>query len=76
MVTNNPNPEPSEQTPKPESEGAVPHEQQTEDYGGGAVKARHGWINRWLMVVYLVLLAWAVYYAWKYWGGLGPGLDY
>jgi len=26
--------------------------------------------------VYLVLLVWALYYGYIYWGGLGPGLDY
>jgi hypothetical protein len=25
-------------------------------------------------VVYLVLLVWALYYAYVYWGNLGPGL--
>ncbi|AGW90664.1 hypothetical protein [Cupriavidus necator] len=52
-----------------------PHHQQTEDYGGGHIKARHGRINAWLLVVYLVLFVWALYYGYAYWGGLGPGLD-
>ncbi|QEZ46838.1 hypothetical protein [Cupriavidus oxalaticus] len=53
----------------------VPHHQQTEDYGGGHIQARHGRINAWLLVVYLVLFVWALYYGYTYWGGLGPGLD-
>ncbi len=52
-----------------------PHHRQTEDYGGGHVKSRHGRINTWLLVVYLVMFAWALYYGYVYWGGLGPGLD-
>jgi len=53
----------------------LPHHQQTEGYGGGHIEARHGRINAWLLVVYLVLFVWALYYGWVYWGGLGPGLD-
>lgn len=52
-----------------------PHHMQTEDYGGGHVQARHGRINGWLLVVYLVMFVWAIYYGFVYWGGLGPGLD-
>jgi hypothetical protein len=52
-----------------------PHHRQTESFGGGHIKARHGRINGWLMVVYLVLFVWALYYGYTYWGGLGPGLD-
>lgn len=55
--------------------GALPHDQQTEKYGGGHIEARHGRINRWLLVVYLILFVWALYYGYVYWGGLGPGLD-
>jgi hypothetical protein len=47
-----------------------------EDYGGGHIKARHGIINMWLLVVYAILFVWALYYGFTYWGGLGPGLDY
>jgi hypothetical protein len=42
-------------------------------YSGGHVSAK---IPTWLLVVYAVMLLWALYYAYKYWGGLGPGLDY
>jgi hypothetical protein len=55
---------------KPES-----HADDLESYGGH-IQARHGRVNAWLLVVYLVLLVWALYYGWRYWGGLGPGLDY
>jgi hypothetical protein len=44
------------------------------DYAGGEVSTRRGRVNRWLLVVYLVLVIWGVYYLVKYWGGLGPGL--
>ena len=44
------------------------------DYAGGEVSTRRGRINRWLLVVYLVLFVWGVYYLVAYWGGLGPGL--
>ena len=53
------------------------HERQRghlEDYGGGEVRAYHGFVNRWLLVVYAVLGVWGVYYLVRYWGGLGPGL--
>lgn len=53
----------------------VPHHQQTEAYGGGHIQARHGRVNGWLLLVYLVLFLWALYYGYTYWGGLGPGLD-
>lgn len=53
----------------------LPHHQQTEDYGGGHIQARHGRINRWLLFVYLIMFVWALYYGHVYWGGLGPGLD-
>ncbi|HKZ76601.1 MAG TPA: hypothetical protein VJ259_08040 [Actinomycetota bacterium] len=45
-----------------------------EDYARGEVRAYHGIVNRWLLLVYAVLGVWAVYYLFKYWGGLGPGL--
>jgi len=51
------------------------HHEEVERYGGH-IEARHGKVNAWLMAVYLVLLVWALYYGWRYWGGLGPGLDY
>ena len=54
----------------------MPAHQQVESYGGGHVEAHHGRVNLWLAVVYLVMFIWSIYYGFKYWGGLGPGLDY
>jgi hypothetical protein len=45
-----------------------------EEYAGGYIKARHGYIPAWLLAVYAVLFVWALYYLVIYWGGLGPGL--
>jgi hypothetical protein len=44
------------------------------DYAGGYIQAHHGGIPAWLMAVYVILLVWALYYAYVYWGSLGPGL--
>lgn len=44
-----------------------------EEYVGGYIQAHHGYIPIWLLVVYLVLFVWGMYYAYVYWGGLGPG---
>lgn len=43
-----------------------------EDYAGGYIQARHGYIPAWLLAVYLVLFLWALYYLVVYWGGIGP----
>ena len=53
----------------------VPHHQKVEEYGGDRLQARHGRLNTWLCIVYLIMFIWALYYATAYWGGLGPGLD-
>lgn len=45
-----------------------------QDYGGGHIQAHHGRVNGWLLIVYLIMFVWALYYGYKYWGGLGPGL--
>ena len=45
-----------------------------EDYAGGEIQVRRGIVNRWLLVVYAILLVWGVYYLFAEWGGLGPGL--
>ena len=47
---------------------------EVEEYAGGEIHAYHGIVNRWLLVVYLVLAVFGVYYLFKHWGGLGPGL--
>jgi hypothetical protein len=54
----------------PESEHSS-HE--LEDYGGGAIQSRHGYLPIWLLVVYAILFLWSLYYMVVYWGGLGPG---
>ena len=55
-----------------------------EVYAGGEIKAHHGKVNRWLLLVYAALFVWALYYlfgpfegltpTFGHWGGLGPGL--
>jgi hypothetical protein len=57
---------------KPMSEDAS-HDDEMEEYGGGDIESRHGYIPIWLLVVYAVLLLWGLYYGFQYWGGLGPG---
>ena len=44
-----------------------------EEYAGGYIQARIGYIPVWLLAVYTVLFLWALYYGYTYWGGLGPG---
>lgn len=44
------------------------------EYAGGEIHVHEGRVNRWLLVVYVVLGVWAVYYLITQWGGLGPGL--
>lgn len=51
----------------------VHHMHEVEEYQGGEIQARHGYIPVWLMVVYAVLFLWGLYYSYTYWGGLGPG---
>ena len=58
------------------SQENIPHHEQVEEYGDGHIHARHGRINSWLLVVYVIMFVWAIYYGYVYWGGLGPGLDY
>lgn len=50
------------------------HADELEQYGGGYIQSRHGYIPAWLLAVYLILFVWALYYLYAYWGGLGPGL--
>jgi len=45
-----------------------------EEYAQGEIRVYRGIVNKWLLVVYAVLVVWGVYYLFKYWGGLGPGL--
>ena len=39
-----------------------------ETYLGG-VESYEGSVPQWLMIVYVVLIAWGLYYLIKYWGG-------
>jgi hypothetical protein len=56
-------------------EGERP-EEEMEEYAGGYLKARHGKVDAWLVVVIVALIVWGIYYGFTYWGGLGEGLDY
>jgi len=47
-----------------------------EEYRFSGIKVYHGIVNKWLWVVYLVLVIWGIYYIFKNWGGLGPGLGF
>ena len=38
-------------------------------FAGGEIQSRHGIVNRWLIVVYIILAAWAAYYLIAYWSG-------
>jgi hypothetical protein len=53
---------------------AEPDDRSVTEYAGGEIGTYRGRVNRWLVVVYVALAAWAVYYLVRYWGGLGPGL--
>lgn len=57
--------------PSPEH---APTSESLEAYADGEIHVRRGTINRWLLVVYLVLFVWGIYYLFAEWGGLGPGL--
>jgi hypothetical protein len=66
-----PEPEPamdSEMTERERTHGPL-HE-----YARGEIRAYHGIVNKWLLVVYAILAVWGIYYLFAYWGGLGPGL--
>ena len=69
---------PAEREPDaaPGNNSGIAREDALENYGDGLISARHGRVNGWLLVVYAILFVWAMYYAYTYWGGLGPGLDY
>lgn len=45
-----------------------------EEFAGGEIKSYHGGVNAWLLAVYAILAVWGVYYLFRFWGGLGPGL--
>lgn len=48
----------------------------TEEYHFSGIRVYHGIVNKWLLIVYLILVIWALFYLFKYWGGLGPGLGF
>jgi hypothetical protein len=61
-------------TPKSDgSDQGSDHDHELEEYAGGTIHARHGYLPVWLLVVYAVLFVWGLYYAYHYWGGVGPG---
>ncbi len=62
---------PSASTSSRSTSGAAATSKST---AGGEIRAYHGIVNRWLLVVYAILGVWGVYYLVRYWGGLGPGL--
>ncbi|MGH7312551.1 MAG: hypothetical protein ACREJV_05215 [Candidatus Rokuibacteriota bacterium] len=45
-----------------------------EEFARGEIRSYHGFVNKWLVLVYAALTVWSVYYLVKFWGGLGPGL--
>jgi hypothetical protein len=51
-----------------------PRSGEIEEYAQGEIRSYHGIVNKWLLLVYAILAVWGVYYLFKYWGGLGPGL--
>jgi hypothetical protein len=63
-------------TDQPTGSGHEGHQQERDmhDYAGGYIRAHHGGIPAWLLAVYVVLFVWALYYAYVFWGSLGPGL--
>ena len=67
---------PSQPSPAVTSEVAERKRRQgpIEEYAHGEVRAYHGIVNKWLLVVYAILAVWGIYYLVTYWGGLGPGL--
>jgi hypothetical protein len=67
-------PEPERRPPEPEgrldnARGPV-HE-----FADGEIESYTGRVHLWLIVLYVLLVLWAIYYLFVYWGGLGPGLE-
>ncbi len=60
----------------PEAEAHEGSHHEMEEYAGGYIQARVGYIPAWLLAVYTVLFLWGLYYGFTYWGGLGPGRPY
>jgi len=56
------------------SDADGPAERDVEQFAGGEIESDRGRpVDRWLLVVYVLLAAWGVYYLFAFWGGLGPG---
>ena len=47
-------------TPTEPTSDHTSHEDEREEYGGGAIEARHGYIPLWLLGVYAVLFIWGL----------------
>jgi hypothetical protein len=45
-----------------------------EEFARGEVHSRRGRVDAWLLAVYAGLAVWGIYYLFRFWGGLGPGL--
>ncbi len=45
-----------------------------EEFAAGEIRSFHGRVNGWLLAVYAFLAVWGIYYLFRFWGGLGPGL--
>ena len=44
-----------------------PEREPLERYGGGEIEVRPGRVNRWLLVVYVVLAVWGIWYLFAFW---------
>ncbi len=60
--------------PRPEITEAGHGVEAVEEFAGGEIRSFHGRVDGWLLAVYAVLAVWGVYYLFRFWGGLGPGL--
>lgn len=58
----------------PAGRAGAGQEHDMHEYASGYIQAHHGSIPLWLLAVYFILFVWALYYAYVYWGSLGPGL--
>ncbi len=45
-----------------------------QEFASGEIRSFHGRVNAWLLAVYAILAVWGIYYLFRFWGGLGPGL--
>lgn len=53
----------------------APHaDPEIEEFAGGEIRSFHGRVDAWLVAVYAVLAVWGLFYLFRFWGGLGPGL--